>query len=88
MIAMEQQAKYWIYEDFVVHTATVHRGECRYCNHGQGRGHGRDPSGSRWTSCSSASENAIRPVLTRNNSLLRKCSASPCRDDIAPAWLR
>ncbi len=88
MIAVEQQAKYWIYEDFVVHTATVHRGECRYCNYGQGRGHGRDPQGSHWIPCASAAENVIRSALTRDNSLLRKCGARPCRDDLALAWLR
>jgi hypothetical protein len=88
MIAVEQPTEYWIYEDFVVHTATVHRGECPYCNHGQGRGHGRDPRGSHWILCSSASENVIRSALTRDNSLLRKCGARPCRDDIVLAWLR
>lgn len=88
MNAMEQSVEYWIYEDFVVHTATVHRGECSYCNHGQGRGHGRDPHGSHWIPCGSVSENVIRSALTRDNSLLRKCGARPCRDDIALGWLR
>ena len=23
-------SNYWVYEDMTVHTATVHRGECRY----------------------------------------------------------
>jgi hypothetical protein len=39
---------YWIYEDMTVHTATVHRGDCRYCNYCVGMGRGRIERDSRW----------------------------------------
>ena len=80
-------SEYWIYEDMTVHTATVHRGDCSYCNHGAGMGHGRNEHASRWRRCNSGSESDIRSVRIRPNSMLRKCLASPCRDDTTLAWL-
>jgi len=32
--------EYWIYEDRITRTATVHRADCRYCNNGTGMGRG------------------------------------------------
>ena len=81
------KAAYWIYEDMTVHTATVHRGDCRYCNHGSGMGRGRIKRDSRWLPCEGSSEQEIRSVGIQPNSMLRKCGASPCRDDTALAWL-
>lgn len=77
---------YWIYEDMTVHTATVHRGDCSYCNHGAGMGHGRDEHANRWLGYY-GSEHEIRSAPIQANSMLRKCGASPCRDDVALAWL-
>ena len=79
-------SEYWIYEDMTVHTATVHRADCPYCNHGAGMGHGRDESASRWLPCSSQEVISSAPI--KANSILRKCGARPCRDDPALAWLR
>jgi len=82
-----QILSYWIYEDMVVHTATVHRGDCRYCNDGAGMGRGRIERDSRWLKCQGDAESEIRSVPIRANSLLRKCGASPCCDDGALTWL-
>lgn len=71
---------YWVYEDMTVHTATVHRGDCQYCNHGAGMGRGRIERDSRWLGPHSA-EDEIRSASIRANSMLRKCGAGPCRDD-------
>jgi hypothetical protein len=79
---------YWIYEDMTEHTATVHREDCRYCNHGAGMGRGRDERASRWLRRNSGSEDEIRSAPIRANSMFRKCGARPCRDDPALAWLR
>lgn len=79
-------SEYWIYEDMTVHTATVHRADCRYCNHGAGMRQRRDESASRWLPCG-GSQDAIRSAPIRGNSILRKCGARPCRDDPALAWL-
>lgn len=78
---------YWIYEDNVTHAATVHRGDCRSCNHGIGMGRGRIERDNRWLKCEGSSEREIRSASIRPNSMLRRCGVSPCRDDIALAWL-
>lgn len=78
---------YWIYEDMIVHTATVHRADCRHCNHGAGTGRGRTERDNRWLKCEGDSEREIRSAPIRADSVLRKCGASPCRDDTALAWL-
>ena len=77
---------YWIYEDKTVHTATVHRADCQYCNHGAGKGYGRIERDSQWHG-PYGSEDGIRTAPIRANSMLRRCGASPCRDDVALAWL-
>lgn len=77
---------YWVYEDNVTRTATVHRGDCQYCNHGAGMGRGRIERDNRWLG-SYSTEDAIRSAPIRANSMLRKCGARPCRDDPALAWL-
>lgn len=38
---------FWVYEDDPTNRARVHRGDCRYCNHGKGTGAGR-LSDNRW----------------------------------------
>ncbi len=45
---MPDADEYWIYEDMITRKAKVHRGNCPHCNHGTGRGHGRDERVNRW----------------------------------------
>jgi F-type H+-transporting ATPase subunit beta len=63
---------YWIYEDMTVHTATVHRADCRYCNHGAGMGRGRIAQDSRWLGPYN-SMRAAQQAPVRANSMLRNC---------------
>jgi F-type H+-transporting ATPase subunit beta len=40
--------EFWVYENWAVRKAVIHRGECAYCNHGAGiHGGGRSRNG-RW----------------------------------------
>lgn len=64
--------EYWVYEDMTVHTATVHRADCRYCNNGAGMGRGRIAQDSRWHGAY-ASVPAARLAPIRANSMLRDC---------------
>lgn len=77
---------FWVYEDMTVHTATVHCGDCQYCNHGAGMGRGRIERDSRWLGPYN-SEGDIRSAPIRGNSMLRKCGVKPCSDDPLLAWL-
>jgi hypothetical protein len=63
---------YWVYEDMTVHTATVHRGDCRNCKHGAGQWGSRDQRASRWLGPYN-SEAAARSAPIRANSMLRDC---------------
>lgn len=80
-------SEYWIYEDMTVHLAMVHRGDCRYCNHGAGMGRGRDENASRWLEVGTGSESEIRSAPIQADSMLRRCGVRPCRNDPALAWL-
>jgi F-type H+/Na+-transporting ATPase subunit beta len=75
---------YWIYEDIPTHMATVHRGDCRYCNHGAGMGRGRNEHDNWWLGPFESADVA-RSAPIRSNTTLHVCGASPCRDDIALA---
>jgi F-type H+/Na+-transporting ATPase subunit beta len=63
---------YWIYEDKVVHTATLHRADCQYCNHGTGRGRGRIEAESTWH----GPYNSIRAARRRAPSKRTRCTAT------------
>jgi hypothetical protein len=65
-------SRYWIYEDMTVHTATVHRADCRYCNHGAGIGRGRIERDSRWLG-SYGSVRAAKRAPIKASSMLRNC---------------
>ena len=40
--------EFWVYENDPANRARVHRGDCPYCNHGDGIHDGGNPSNSRW----------------------------------------
>jgi len=63
---------YWIYEDMVTHTATMHRADCRYCNHGAGMGRGRNERENRWLGPYDSARAAKRAPI-QANSMLRDC---------------
>lgn len=65
---------FYVYEDMVVHTATVHHGDCRYCNDGEGLGRGRNPRDSTWHG-PYGSEDAARSAPTQAKSMLRDCGS-------------
>jgi F-type H+/Na+-transporting ATPase subunit beta len=66
-------SEYWVYEDMLNHTATMHHGDCRYCNHGAGMGRGRIESDSRWLGPYDSTRTAKRRAPIRPNSMLRNC---------------
>ena len=40
---------FWVYENYPTNRARVHRGDCKFCNHGEGKGRGiRNPNNGRW----------------------------------------
>jgi hypothetical protein len=42
----EARVEYWVYENWVIRKAVIHRGDCGYCNNGVGvHGGGRTPNG-------------------------------------------
>jgi hypothetical protein len=69
--------EYWVYEDVITHTARVHRGDCSHCNHGKGRGRGRDERANWWlgrsTSEGYGSEDEARSAPIRDDSVLENC---------------
>jgi hypothetical protein len=74
---------YWVYEDMITHTATVHRGDCHHCNHGAGRGRGRDEQKNWWHPHPYESVDDARSAPLTASAIIRPCGASPCRDDAA-----
>ena len=68
----ETMSDFWVYENWTVHTATVHHGWCYSCNHGTGRfGQGSTRNG-RWHG-PYGSDTAARSAPLRANSMLRDC---------------
>jgi len=65
-------SEFWVYEDMVVHTATTHRADCRYCNSGQGQWGARDERASTWHGPYS-SKGAAKSAPIKTNSLPRDC---------------
>jgi F-type H+/Na+-transporting ATPase subunit beta len=71
---------YWVYEDMVVHPATVHQADCRYCNDGAGMGRGRIESDSHWLG-PYKSARVAKQAPVRVNSMFRNCGVccgGPC----------
>jgi hypothetical protein len=65
---------FWVNEDKIVHTATVHHGCCGSCNHGRGQWGRRDERASTWHGPYS-SESAARSAPIRANSMFRDCGS-------------
>ena len=70
----ETNSDFYVYEDMTVHTATVHHGDCRWCNHGTGQRGSRDEHTNTWHGPYS-SESAARSAPIRANSMLRDCGS-------------
>ena len=65
---------FYVYEDITVHTATVHHGDCRWCNHGAGQWGSRNERESTWHG-PYGSESAARSAPIRANSMFRDCGS-------------
>ena len=66
-------SSYWVYEDRVTSQARVHEGRCRYCNHGEGMGHGRIPGDSEWHGPYGSLEEAFRRAEATGQRDVRGC---------------
>lgn len=65
---------WWVYEDKMVHTATVHHSYCPHCNNGRGHGAGRNECESTWHG-PYASEADAKTAPIRANSMFRDCGS-------------
>ena len=83
-LMMADMADYWIFEDLTVHTASVHRCDCPYCNHGAGMGRGRIERDSRRLGPYN-SEAQIRSYQGKLDAAVVR--REPPRDELALAWL-
>jgi hypothetical protein len=63
---------WYVYEDFVTHEAVIHRGACRHCNYGHGRGAGRNERENTWHG-EFSSEQSARAGGINPSSHLRDC---------------
>jgi hypothetical protein len=63
---------WYVYEDFVTREAVVHRGDCRYCDYGQGRGAGRNERENTWHG-EFSSEQSARAARLDPRSHVRDC---------------
>lgn len=70
---MRSPIRYWIYEDRVTNTATVHEETCGHCNYGKGRGHGRIPGDSEWRGPFDSSDAAFHAARTTGRRERRWC---------------
>lgn len=67
---MTEPEDFWVYEDWTVHTATVHHGSCGSCNHGAGQFGGGVTKSGGWRGPFATAADA-RAANIRANSMLR-----------------
>jgi hypothetical protein len=72
---MQTTNDFWVYEDKTVHTATVHHGYCRSCNHGAGQWGRRNERESTWHGPYRSDRLARRSAPIRANSMFRDCGS-------------
>jgi hypothetical protein len=68
----EEADDYYVYENWVVHTAVVHHGWCRSCNHGAGQFGGGTTKNGKWHG-PYQTEDMARAAPIRASSMLRDC---------------
>jgi F-type H+/Na+-transporting ATPase subunit beta len=68
----ETTTGFYVYEDMPTRKATVHRGDCPFCNHGQGRQPTRN-EGENWWSGRFDTAEAARSAPIPANATLRDC---------------
>ena len=61
---------FYVNEDFPTSTAIIHKGECRYCNYGQGLGTGLGKGTSQWHG----------PLETKDEALTFALDNTKCRE--------
>lgn len=64
---------YWVYDDKETGSACIHEGACSFCNHGEGMGHGRNPSGSEWHGPYASRTEAFRGARKTGRREVRGC---------------
>lgn len=67
-------SEFWVYENWTVHVATLHRGDCRSCNHGTGQFCGGETRNGKWHGRYD-SEEAARSAPLKPRSMLRDCAS-------------
>ena len=72
------QTDYFVWEDDVEKTATIHVGSCSECRNGRGKGKGRNESECRWHgACATLSEAELKANETKKE--IRYCRhQGPC----------
>ena len=74
------EGEFWVYEDDPTNRARVHRGDCRFCNHGKGVRTERDLN-NRWhgpfSTCGDAFA-AMRRLGKRDTGGCGACCPCPC----------
>jgi hypothetical protein len=69
----ETATGFYIYEDVPTRKATLHHGDCYYCNHGQGRQPSRNERQNWWSARFDTAE-AGRSAPIRASSVLHDCA--------------
>ena len=76
-VGPQRPGGYWVYEDRPTSRARVHEGACRYCNHGDGMGHGRIEAENEWYGPFWSREDAFRRAGATGQRDVRGCGV--CR---------
>jgi hypothetical protein len=66
--------EFWVYENWTVHVATLHRGDCRSCSHGAGQSGGGETRNGKWHGRYDSQE-AARLAPLKPRSMLRDCAS-------------
>ena len=68
-----REMKYYIYENWVNQSATIHVGACRFCNNGRGLADGSDPKHAAWHGPFDSLEYARRRQKSMKAKVNKKC---------------
>ena len=64
---------YWVNEDFPTSKATIHKGECRHCNYGQGHGNRPGKGTSQWHGSFETKDAALAFARDNTKCRYRRC---------------
>lgn len=72
-------SEFWVYENWALHKAVLHRGECGACKHGRGQHGGAETENGRWHGPYSSAVAARSGAPIRATSLKRDCGLCQAR---------